>query len=79
MLPTPFSFIWVFQILIGYSELLRNAYMRIFFFQLSIFVNVKAFHDFTVFSDTFTPECKLLSALISKMSISLKIEDKIPV
>ena len=47
------------------------------FFQLGIFVNVKAFYDYTVFSDTFTPKRKLLSVLISKTSISLKIEDKI--
>ena len=66
MLPTLFSFIWVFQILIGYSEFLRNAYLHILFFQLGIFVNRKAFHDFTVFSDTFTLECKLLSVSIQR-------------
>ena len=49
MLLTPFSFIWVFQILIGYSKFLKNAYLRIqFFFHLGIFVDVKLFHDFTV-------------------------------
>ena len=47
------------------------------FFQLGIFVNVKAFYDYTVFSDTFTSKRKLLSVLISKTSISLKIEDTI--
>ena len=48
MLLTSFSFIWVFQILIGYSKFLRNVYLHICFFQLGIFVAVKTFHDFTV-------------------------------
>ena len=49
MLLTPISFIWVFQILIGYSKFLRNADLRILiFFQLGIFVDVKTFLDFTV-------------------------------
>ena len=39
--------------LFGYSEFLSNAYLRIFF-QLGIFVNVKALYDFTFFSDRFT-------------------------
>ena len=43
-------------------------------FQKGIFVNVKIFYDFTVFSDTVTPKWKLLSVSISKMSISFKIE-----
>ena len=32
MLLTPFSFIWLFQILNGYSKFLRNAQLRILFF-----------------------------------------------
>ena len=44
MLPTPFSFIWVFQILIGYSKFTKTEYLRILGFQLGIFVNVKTFH-----------------------------------
>ena len=32
VLLTPFLFIWVFQILIGYSKFLRNAYLRILLF-----------------------------------------------
>ena len=48
MLLTPFSFIWVFQILIGYSKFLRNAYLRIFIFFNRYFRDVKTFHDFTV-------------------------------
>ena len=49
MLPTPFSFVWVLHTLIGYSRFLRNG---LHFFQLDIFVNVKTFHDFTVFFQT---------------------------
>ena len=37
MLPTSFSFIWAFQILIGNSEFLRNAYLRILFFSIEYF------------------------------------------
>ena len=48
MLLTPFSFIWVFQILILYSKILRNAYLRILLIHLSIFIDDKTFHDFTV-------------------------------
>ena len=32
ILLTPFSFIWVFQILIEYSKFLRNAYLRFMLF-----------------------------------------------
>ena len=45
MLLTPFSFTWVFQVLIGYSKFLRNAHLRILLFQLGIFIDVKTFHD----------------------------------
>ena len=45
MLLTPFSLIWVFQILIGYSTFLRYAYLCIL---LCLIVDVKTFHDFTV-------------------------------
>ena len=38
MLPTSFSFIWVLQMLIGYSTFLKNIYFGILFFQLGIFV-----------------------------------------
>ena len=55
MLPSPFSFIWVLQILIGYSKFLRNVYLGILVFSIR-YKNVKTFHDFTVFSDTFTPK-----------------------
>ena len=51
MLLTPFSFIWVFQILIGYSNFLKKKMLICvfsFFFNLGIFVDVKTFHDFTV-------------------------------
>ena len=48
MLLTSFSFIWVFQILIGYSKFLRNAYLRILLFSIGYFKDVKTFHDFTV-------------------------------
>ena len=41
MLSTPFSFIWVLQMLIGYSTFLINIYLGILVFQLRIFVNVK--------------------------------------
>ena len=41
MLSTPFSFIWVMQMLIGYSTFLINIYLGILVFQLDIFVNVK--------------------------------------
>ena len=34
VLLTPFLFIWVFQILIGYSKFLSNAYLRILLFSL---------------------------------------------
>ena len=47
------------------------------FFRLCTFVDVKAFHDLTVFSDTLTPRCKLFLVSNSKISISLKIEDMI--
>ena len=43
MLPTTFSFIWVLQMLIGYSTFLINIYLGILVFQLSIFVNIKTF------------------------------------
>ena len=49
----------------------------IFFFQLGIFLMLKLSMILQFFSDTFIPECKLLSVSISKMSISLKIEDTI--
>ena len=49
MLPIPFSLIWVFQILIGYSEILRIAYLRILFFSIGYFCKVKVFQDFTGF------------------------------
>ena len=40
MLLTPFSFIWIFQILIGYSKFRRNAYLCILLFSiLGIFVD----------------------------------------
>ena len=48
MLLTPFSFTWVFQILIGYSIFLRNAYLRILLFPNRFFVDVKTFHNFKV-------------------------------
>ena len=41
MLPTPFSFIWILQMLIGYSTFLKNIYLGVLVFQLGIFVNVK--------------------------------------
>ena len=41
MLPTPFSFIWVLQMLMGYSTFLILFYLGILVFQLGIFVNVK--------------------------------------
>ena len=41
MLLTHFSFIWVLQMLIGYSTFLINIYRGILIFQLGIFVNVK--------------------------------------
>ena len=63
MLLTPFSFIWVFQILIGYSKLLRNAYLHIFTF----FLKLSMILQFVL--DTFTPKWKLLSVSISRMSI----------
>ena len=34
---SPFSFIWVFQILIGYSKFLRNAYLHILLFSIGYF------------------------------------------
>ena len=37
MLLTPFSFIWIFQIVIGYSKFLRNAHSRIFLFSIVYF------------------------------------------
>ena len=40
MLPTPFSFIWVLQMLIGYLTFLINIYLGILVFQLGIFVNI---------------------------------------
>ena len=43
MLPTPFSFIWVLQMLVGYSTFLRNLYLGSLVFQLGILVNVKTF------------------------------------
>ena len=43
MLFTPFSFIWVFQILIRYSKFLRNTYLCILLFSIGY-----TFHDFTV-------------------------------
>ena len=71
MLPTPFLFIWVLNILIGYLKLLRNICVFFFFCQLGIFVNVKTFQDFSgLFSDAFTPVWKLLSVSNSKLSIS---------
>ena len=48
MLLTPSSFIWVFQILIGYSKFLEMLICVFCFFQLGIFVDVKIFHDITV-------------------------------
>ena len=40
-LPIPFSFIWVLQMLIGYSTFLINIFFgSILVFQLGIFVNV---------------------------------------
>ena len=57
MLLTPFSYIWVFQILIGYSKFLRNAYLHILLFSFGYFCRCKTFHDFTVGLDTFTPVC----------------------
>ena len=77
MLPIPFSFIWAFQILIGYSEFLRNAYLRVFFIRVFLYMLKLSIILQVFFSDTFTPECKLLSVSISKMSSSLKIEDTI--
>ena len=41
MLLTPFSFIWVLQMLKGYSKFLINIYLGIFVIQLGIFVKVK--------------------------------------
>ena len=41
MLLTPFSFIWAFQILIGFSKFLRNAYLRTLLFSMGIFVDLK--------------------------------------
>ena len=37
MLSIPFSIIWVFQILIGYSKFLRNAYLPILIFSIEYF------------------------------------------
>ena len=41
MLLTPFSFIWVFQILIGYSKFLRNAHLPILLFSIGFLVDIK--------------------------------------
>ena len=41
MLPTPFSFIWVLQMLMGYSIFLILFYLSVLVFQLGIFANVK--------------------------------------
>ena len=41
MLLTPFPFIWVLQMFIGYSTFLINIYFGSLVFQLGIFVNVK--------------------------------------
>ena len=57
MLLTHFSFIWVFQILIGYSKFLRNAYLRILLFSNGYFRRC---------------EWKLLSVSISGMSILIE-------
>ena len=35
-----YSFLWVLQMLIGYSTLLMNIYLGIVVFQLGVFVNV---------------------------------------
>ena len=45
MLPTPFSFIWIFQILIGYSKFLRNAYLGIWETGF-ILIPVLCYHEF---------------------------------
>ena len=37
MLLPPFSFTWVFQILIAYSNFLRNVYLRILLFSIGYF------------------------------------------
>ena len=41
MLPSPFSFIWVLQLLIGYTTILINIFGGILVFQLGVFVIVK--------------------------------------
>ena len=72
MLITPFSFIWVFQILIWYSKFLRNASVRILLFSI---IKLSMILQFVL--DTFTSGWKLLSVLISGITVllSLKIED----
>ena len=68
MLLTSFSFIWIFQILIGYSKFLRNAYLRILLFSTGYFCRCQ---NFPVL-DTFNRAWKLLSVLISRMSILIE-------
>ena len=77
---TPFSFIWVFQILIRYSKFLRNAYKHYlaFFssFQLGIFEDVKTFHDFTVCFQHIHSRMKATFSFDFRGCLfSLKIED----
>ena len=73
MLLTPFSFIWVFQILIGYSKFLRNAYLRILLFSIGYFVDVKTFRFWT---HSLTNEC-YFQFQFQRCIFSLKIEDTI--
>ena len=73
MLLTPFSFIWIFQILIGYSKFLRNTYLHILLFQLGIFVDVKTFQFWThSLTNGSYCQCRFQGCLFS-----LKIEDTI--
>ena len=64
MLPTPFSLIWVFQILIGYSKFLRNANLAIsLMFQLFMILQ----HSI--------PNGSYFKFRFQRCLISLKIED----
>ena len=64
MLPTPFSLIWVFQILIGYSKFLRNANLA-FSLMFQLFMILQ--HSI--------PNGSYLKFRFQRCLISLKIED----
>ena len=81
MLPSPFSFIWALQILIWYSNFLRNVDLGILVFSIGYFCKMSyVITEFVFFfiidSKAKGPECKLLS--VSNSSImSLIIDDAI--